>query len=204
MTPRETHCLNESASNEHELTDLNRDFDSFYQWSLPRVYRYALAATGDRAVAEDITSEAFLSIVKDPSISPSPRLVMLARLRQTVHNKAVDWIRHQMVKRKSYASLAIEPNGKYPESDPLIDAEQRQMVFDALSELPEDYRHALQWRYFDDQTVQQVADLGGWSKTTANSLLYRARAALRTQMDDLSEGSVDRISPDAMVEGGHS
>jgi RNA polymerase sigma-70 factor (ECF subfamily) len=193
--------LNESASNEDELADLDRGFDAFYEWSLPRVYRYALAATGQRAVAEDITSEAFLSIVNEPSITASPRLVLLARLRRTVHNKAVDWIRHQTVKRKSLASVATEENDGHGDSDSLVDAEQREMVFKALDQLPEDYRRALQWRYFDDQSVQQIANLGGWSKSATNSLLYRARAAFRSLVHECNHDAEPSLDPNVTANG---
>jgi RNA polymerase sigma factor (sigma-70 family) len=67
-----------------------------------------------------------------------------------------------------------------PLADALLDQERvRLSVVEALALLPEDYRTALVARYADDRPVEMVAALLGRSYKATESLLSRARQALR-------------------------
>ena len=62
---------------ESEWADLRSDFDALYEWAMPKVYRYALAAAGEVATAEDLTSEAFLTMVDHFEELPEHPLAIL-------------------------------------------------------------------------------------------------------------------------------
>jgi RNA polymerase sigma-70 factor (ECF subfamily) len=63
----------------------------------------------------------------------------------------------------------------------------RILVVKALATLPDDYRSALLARYIDDLPVTEISDLLGRSYKATESLLSRAREALRQRLEHLEE-----------------
>ena len=77
-----------------------------------------------------------------------------------------------------------------PLPDALLEQERvRVSVVEALALLPEDYRTALVARYADDRRVETVAALLGRSYKATESLLSRARQALREKLTEKVAGS---------------
>lgn len=60
--------------------------------------------------------------------------------------------------------------------------EQAEAVRNALAQLSVEQREALRLRYFEGQTIQEIAQSMQKSKTAANSLLYAARKRLRQHL----------------------
>jgi len=73
--------------------------------------------------------------------------------------------------------------GPLPE-DLLQRADTRTAVVEALMTLPDAYRRALVARYVDEQPVAQVAAMLGHGYKATESLLSRAREALRRALDE--------------------
>jgi len=73
--------------------------------------------------------------------------------------------------------------GPLPE-DLLQRADTRTAVVEALMTLPDAYRRALVARYVDEQPVAQVAVMLGHGYKATESLLSRAREALRRALDE--------------------
>src|SRR5262249_37615024 len=70
------------------------------------------------------------------------------------------------------------------ERDALVDDilernETRDLVHLAMSSLPDLYRRALEQKYVDDRTLEQMASERGMSEDAVKSLLARARRAFR-------------------------
>jgi RNA polymerase sigma-70 factor (ECF subfamily) len=76
-----------------------------------------------------------------------------------------------------------------PLPDALLEHERvRVSVVEALALLPEDYRTALVARYADDRPVETVAALLGRTYKATESLLSRARQALREKLTEQVTG----------------
>lgn len=74
-------------------------------------------------------------------------------------------------------------------TDPLADparvpeaAERTQLLRELLEGLPGRYGDVLEWKYLEDISVQQIARRLGASPESAQSLLQRARVALRSAL----------------------
>ncbi len=63
----------------------------------------------------------------------------------------------------------------------------RVLVITALAELPGDYRFALLERYIHERSVTEISNLLGRSYKATESLLSRARTALRRALESLEE-----------------
>ena len=146
--------------------------EAIYSSALPQVYGYVLTRCGSAAIAEDVTSETFLAAVKAVRAGEPPELTV-AWLIGVARHKLVDHWRRSA--REERNLTVVEGALDDPWDDELdVDAAHR-----ALQRLSGYHRAALTLRYLDGLTVGEVADLIGRSVHATETLLVRARAALR-------------------------
>lgn len=74
------------------------DFEKIYRTHVSAVQRYALRTVGNRELAEDITSEAFLELYRNLDAIDPERLP--AWLFKVARNRAVDYWRKQAVEQR--------------------------------------------------------------------------------------------------------
>jgi RNA polymerase sigma-70 factor (ECF subfamily) len=148
---------------------------AIYCAALPRVYGYLLARCGSAALAEDLTSETFLAAV-DASRHGGRTEVSTAWLVGVARHKLVDhWRRLEREQRSLTAADASAAEVDDPWEE-WLDAEA---AYAALAHLPAPQRAALTLRYLDGLPVADVAEHLGRTLHGAETLLARARAALR-------------------------
>lgn len=70
----------------------------------------------------------------------------------------------------------------------LIAEHERNLIHDAISRLPTDYREIVVLREFEDMTYQQIADITEVPIGTVMSRLSRARRALRELLSLAEDG----------------
>jgi len=154
-----------------------------YDDALPTVYGYFVRRCGDRATAEDLTSETFLAAM-DAARKPNPPSITAPWLIGVARHKLADHYRRGS-DRFSF------PVGELPEPvDPADnwDAELDRMVAESvLARLPEQHRAVLSLRYLDDCSVPECAELIGRTVHATEALLVRARRAFRKEYPE-SEG----------------
>jgi RNA polymerase sigma-70 factor (ECF subfamily) len=161
-----------------DLSELVRDERAFRAWyddALPRVFGVVFdRCGGDRALAEEITQEAFVEAVRN-------------RARFEGRADSVTWVigiaRHKLADHFRIAArderrrLRLAPD--VDEDEPWGPLETRDDVVRALGRLPESQRAVLCLRYLDDLPVADVARVIGRSESATESLLSRARDGLR-------------------------
>ncbi|WP_433268012.1 RNA polymerase sigma factor [Actinosynnema sp. CS-041913] len=143
-----------------------------YDAALPHVYGYLLARCGNRAQAEELTSETFLAAVQSARnggpVTPA-WLIGIAR------HKLVDHWRRREREERGLRLAHADPDVEDP-WDGHLDALQAREVLAALSP---HHRCALTLRYLDGLPVPEVATLLGRTVHATEALLVRARAAFR-------------------------
>jgi len=137
------------------------------------VYGYLLPRCGSVADAEDLTADTFMAAVAavkrpDPPAVSVPWLIGIAR------HKLVDHWRRSERERRGFA--AVGPDQPDDPWEELLDASA---AYSALARLPGPQRAALALRYFDGLTVSEIADQLDRTVQGTETLLVRARAALR-------------------------
>jgi RNA polymerase sigma-70 factor, ECF subfamily len=148
---------------------------AIYSEALPQVYGYLPPRCGSASVAEDLTAETFTAAVaatRRGSVSE----VTVAWLVGVARHKLVDpWRR---IAREQRGLAAVEQAGEGLD-DPWDDRLDAEAAHAALSRLPVPQRMALTLRYLDGLPVAEVAEHLGRSLHATETLLVRARAALR-------------------------
>lgn len=94
------------------------DFEAMYRTHAEAVFRYALKVTGNRELAEDITSEAFLELYRNRESVDPGRLP--GWLLTVAKNRAIDYWRKSAVERR-YAESA-PPSETIPAAEPGIES----------------------------------------------------------------------------------
>lgn len=150
---------------------------AIYRSALPQVYGYLLPRCGSTVVAEDLTAETFMAAV---AAVRQGRVrvpeVTVAWLVGVARHKLADHWRRAAREQRSLAAVAVlaEEAG-----DPWEEHLDAQAAHAALARLPGPQRAALTLRYLDGLPVGEVAACLGRSVHATETLLVRARAALR-------------------------
>ena len=138
----------------------------------------------DFAAAEDIAMDVFAWLIVHKhrynfSVSLKTYLFMLGRSR------ALDYIKHlgklKIVELGEAAALA-EPGPSLEEM--LLQDERKQAIHKALAGLSEEMRLAVHLTYFEDLSAEEVAKVLKKNQKQVYNLLYRAKNALRTVLEE--------------------
>jgi RNA polymerase sigma-70 factor (ECF subfamily) len=159
---------------------------ALYARALPAVWRQAYALVGDAHVAEDITSETMLALLKNIDRLETDVPKLSGWLRVVVRCKVAD---HQRKVFRSRDRLPVAGDAEVAcsvidaTSAPLEAEETRQHVLRVLDELPDRQRVVLEWKYLDSLRVREIAERLGDSEKAVETVLYRARREFRRLFD---------------------
>lgn len=159
---------------------------AIYRAALPQVYGYLLPRCGSVAVAEDLTAETFLAAVAAVR-QAQVREVTVGWLVGVARHKLVDHWRRVGREQRGLAAVGLE---RAESGDPWDEVLDLDAAHAALWRLPVPQRIALTLRYLDGLSVPEVAGQLGRTVHATETLLVRARAALRRVYEE--EGRDER------------
>lgn len=141
---------------------------------------------GNVEEARDVTQELFISLWENPR-AWKPKALFTTWLYRVTTNRALN--RRRAIRLKSVFSLASSESDEPATDDDLPDVElekdEARRWFEAnFNRLPPKHRAALHLRYREELLVVEVAKALGTSVKSVESLLYRAKQALRNSMKD--------------------
>jgi RNA polymerase sigma-70 factor (ECF subfamily) len=148
---------------------------TIYPRALPQVYGYLLPRCGSVVVAEDLTAETFIAAVAATRQGEAPE-ISVAWLVGVARHKLVD---HWRRVGREDRSLALAAGVHDTVEDPWDDELDTAAAYAALAQINPYQRAALMLRYLDGLPVAEVAEHLGRTLHATETLLARARAALR-------------------------
>lgn len=136
---------------------------------------YATAILRDRSRAEDLVQDAYLRI----AASAGERAITepLSYWRRTIRNLAIDVLRGRLAEgRQASAFEAVAPKAEElpSQEDALAHKAELRIVLDALAELPERSRTALELHRFEGLKLKDIALRMGISVGQAHRLVHDA------------------------------
>jgi len=139
---------------------------------------------GNADEARDVAQEIFIAIWENPR-AWKPKALFTTWLYRVTTNRALN--RRRAIRLKSMFSLsspeADEPATYEDQADVELEKDEAQRRFEAnFDRLPPKQRAVLHLRYREELPVVEVAKALGTSVKSAESLLYRAKQALRNSM----------------------
>src|SRR3954471_14553629 len=156
----------------------DRSFQRLYRKHAGDVYRYALVVLRNQADAEDVTQTTFLNAYRAMEKGERPRapqnwLIAIA------HNVCRQRFR-QSQRRPTEVVYEEELAETLVEEDALTAEDIRR----ALGHLAFNQRSALVMRELEGRSYQEIAEILELSVSAVETLIFRARRALREQLED--------------------
>ena len=149
------------------------------------VYGVALRITGDRDAALDVASSTFLQAYRafDRYDQTRPLRHWLLRIAT---NEAITYVRKRgrELRRRvevEHASSIADPKAS-PDTESVA-REDRARIRAAVSLLPELYRVVIVLRYFNELSVEEIAQVTGRPASTVGVQLLRGRGLLRSSLE---------------------
>ncbi|PYI54906.1 RNA polymerase sigma factor [Paenibacillus flagellatus] len=142
------------------------------------------------AMAEDLCSETFykayrsLHSFREVEASFSTWLYTIARntvLSELRKNKNVN------VSLEENGAMSFAASSEHTPEQTILRNEKVTMVRDAINNLPEKQRSALILREYDQLDYQEIANILGQTVSSVKSLLFRARASVKMQLEPYME-----------------
>jgi RNA polymerase sigma-70 factor (ECF subfamily) len=183
-------------------------FEALYDRRQGGIYRYALRMTGSESIAEDITQEVFLSLIRDHSD--------YQQSRGTVKSYLYGMARHRLLRRldreRTWVSLdandgaADESAGDRLSSnhDPFADLardEVIEFVRQAVLSLPAHFREVIVLCYLQEMNYADAAEIISCPVGTVRSRLARARSMLvvKLGMFRSAEAAISEIKAEQVI-----
>ena len=141
-------------------------------------YGLALRVLRDEALAEDAVQEAFLAIWRTASRFVPERGKASTWILTLVHRRAVDLVRREERRRADTLEHAPEPGGGAVDEEAWLRL-QRERVQDALRQLPDQQREAIELAYYGGFTQSELAERLGQPLGTIKSRMFMGLARLR-------------------------
>ncbi len=165
-------------------------FSDFFEVYFNRVYRFALPRVRqDEDLAKDVVQATLIKAVRKLN-SYRGEAALFTWLCQICRREIADQLRSQrrhagkvlLIEDSEEVRAALESIEAPAADDPLRGcsaAERKRLVHAVLDRLPNRYGEALEWKYVEGQSVEEIGRRLGIGPTAAQSLLARARVAFR-------------------------
>lgn len=166
-------------------------FREFYERFFDKVYKYAYRKVKNRSDAEDITEETFLKALKGFKNFEERFEGGLDVWMYTIERNVVrDYFRRQtgfsVLPFEERWSIILNP----PIDDPYVTAERaeiKEIINTSLNDLPEQYREIIEFRFFRNMSLKEIANIMGKSIGAVKVLQFRALQKLRILVKEKME-----------------
>lgn len=156
----------EARKNNKSLAGLMTNYNEL----VDQIFRFVYLKTNNKEIAEDLTSECFLSTVK--YLKANEVRHIRAFLFKTARNKIIDYYRQKG--RVIYSDEAVLANEEISGKDDLVNKQDARMIIGKLNLLGDDDREVLTMRYLEDLDIKEIAAAIGKNQMAVRVQIFRA------------------------------
>ena len=178
----------DTASRDRDIIELlragraDRAFEELLQRYEGKIYRLCCALLRDRSLAEDAAQESIVRAWKSLK-NYDGRAALSSWLYAITRNRCLT----ALASRRTFESLTDEDVEQTP-GEPTAPAEKAlgtgsERLRELVDQLPERLRQVLMLYYFEERSVGEVALMLGCPEGTVKTHLFRARAALASELE---------------------
>ncbi len=161
-------------------------FAALYERRQAGVYRFALQMCGSESVAEDVTQEVFMALIRESATFDAARGALSSYLYGIARNQVL----RRLERERHFVPMGADAEGAddapsaewfVARPDPLLElsrAETIESVRQAVLALPAHYREVVVLCELHEQSYAEAAEVLGCAVGTVRSRLHRARAML--------------------------
>jgi RNA polymerase sigma-70 factor, ECF subfamily len=150
-------------------------FLEIYERYVDRIYGYVSRRIGNRAAAEDVTSQVFEQALRTIGRFEWRGVPLAAWLFRIASNALVDhW--------RTLGRTVDEPPPDLPDSRELEDIDRRLSLYQQIAQLPDVQRQVIEMRFVEEKSIREVAAALDRSEGAVKQLQLRALEHLRKGM----------------------
>jgi RNA polymerase sigma-70 factor (ECF subfamily) len=165
-------------------------FEVIYDRHADAAFSLAYRMCAQRALAEDVVQEAFLSLWRSRARYERQRGSVRTWVLGIVHNRAIDALRRRNVRdRGVVVEEGLEERLVAPERTDLEVArrEESREIRDALDQLPDEQSRVIELAYFGGMTQNQIASMLDTPVGTVKGRMRLGLAKMRMSLGDPTE-----------------
>lgn len=165
-------------------------FEVIYDRHADAAFSLAYRMCAQRALAEDVVQEAFLSLWRSRARYERQRGSVRTWVLGIVHNRAIDALRRRNVRdRGVVVEEGLEERLVAPERTDLEVArrEESREIRDALDQLPDEQSRVIELAYFGGMTQNQIASMLDTPVGTIKGRMRLGLAKMRMSLGDPTE-----------------
>lgn len=171
-------------------------FTVLYRRRQGGIYRFALRMSGSTALAEDVTQEVFLALLRRPGDFDPARAPLSTFLFGIAHKLVL----RALEKRGRHVSLEGSEAGERSDgqndlADGMARDQQLRSLRDAVLSLPVHYREVVVLCELQEMSYAEAAAALGCAEGTVRSRLHRARALLVEKLAAVRRPQTASIKP---------
>jgi RNA polymerase sigma-70 factor (ECF subfamily) len=172
MTDEELFALVRDNNDEQAFRSLFKRYDK-------RLYAYCLRALGSHDEAQDMFQTISLTVYdKRTSFSDGSFASWLFTIARNHCLKALRGRKHTT----EYSDDMIQPEEREQHSSDFM---LKQALHQAIAKLPEEFREALEMKYFDDLPYEDIAKALGITLSLAKVRVFRAKKMIQEQLSTI-------------------
>lgn len=152
--------------------------------------------TGDNV--EEVMQETYLSIYNSYMTLKNP-LSGMAWMKKIAYYKSIDFIRVHQKENLAYTAEQLEYFEELPDDqivlpeDFVSNVETQKIVRSMIEALPSDQKSVLYAFYYNDCKISEISKIMDMPEGTVKTKLYRAKASLKTKVEDYSKKSGTKL-----------
>jgi len=172
-------------------------FDRFVESFRTRIYQYSLLMCGRREDAEEVAQDTLLKVFEKFDQLRQPERVRswvfriaknacLMKRRKSVFAPAQELSLDEFIPARDHRGgerkIEIADWSALPDTQ-LLQSELREVIEEAIGELPDIYRSVILLRDVEELTTEETAQILEVSEDVVKTRLHRARLAMRRKLD---------------------
>jgi len=177
---------------------MNEEFGLIYDQYVAKIYRFIVLKVPSHEVAEDLCSEVFVRALNEFQKTQVENAQ--AFLYQIARHIVVDYyrekVRFQMVSIEDISEITDSTNSVFEQASINSDMEAVKKV---LSTLPDEHQNLIIWRYLDELSIPEIAQITSKSEGNVRVGVHRALQALKAKIGSPQEL---QTQPALVKEGG--
>ena len=162
------------------MEEINQYFSQVYDQYVKKIYRFIYLKVSLAETAEDLSSEVFLRlyrhIQKNNPVIDNPQ----AFLYQIARNVIAEHYRSKKITVVSIEKTTIEIEDIQEKTKEQGEVSlEMDRIKEAIAKLQSDYQDLIIWRYVDELTVPEIAQITGKTEENVRVGVHRAMQALK-------------------------
>src|SRR3989338_4201675 len=169
------------------MEEIRAEFSKIYDTYNGKIYRFIYLKVESREVAEDLASEVFLSAwesYQDKIRNPKSEIRNIqAYLYQIARNAVSDHHGSKKVRTVSVDENTDIPDREDPVEEQAMISLEIERIKGVLKELNNDYQDLIIWKYLDELSYPEIAQITGKTEDTVRVGVHRAMQALKGKLE---------------------